>query len=99
MSAYVVAQYRVTNPEAFQQYPPAVIPHDPGARGRRACRRLYRAGDRGAAPTGDGGAALPQRRGGPDLVPVSRVSGDQALRLDNSEAGAVVIAEEFVLPT
>ena len=26
MSGYVIANYRVTNPEAFQQYPPAVIP-------------------------------------------------------------------------
>ena len=98
MSAYVVAHYRVTNPDAFQQYPPAVIP-----------TILAHGGEVLAA---DFGAEVLEGQPQPVTVVLRFASKDAARawfqsaeyqaikhhRLDNSADGTVVVADEFTMP-
>lgn len=98
MSAYLVAQYRVTNPEAFQEYPPAVIP-----------TILAHGGEVLAA---DFEAEVVEGQPQPVTVVLRFESKEAARRwyqspeyqaikhhrLDNSADGAVVFADEFVMP-
>jgi uncharacterized protein (DUF1330 family) len=98
MSAYVVAQYRVTKPEPFQQYAPTVIPTI--------------AAHGGEVLAADFEAQVIEGQPQPVTVVLRFASKEAArawyesaeyqaikhLRLDNTAAATVVIADEFVLP-
>ena len=99
MSAYVVAQYRVTNPEAFQQYPPAVIPTILAHGGEVLAADFTAQVIEGQPQPVTVVLRFPTKEAAQTWYQSAEYQAIKHLRLDNSEAGTVVIAEEFVMPT
>ena len=98
MPAYAMANYNVTNPEAFEAYPPAVIPTILAAGGE-----VLAADFESESVEGDPGhVTVVLKFDSKEAIKAWYASDEyeavKPLRTDNSE-GVITIADGFVMPT
>jgi uncharacterized protein (DUF1330 family) len=99
MSGYVVASYRVTNPEAFQQYPPAVIPTILGHGGEILVADFESEVVEGQPPHVTVVVRFDSKKAARAWYESADYQAIKHLRLDNSADGRLVIANEFSMPS
>jgi uncharacterized protein (DUF1330 family) len=99
MSAYYVASYRVTDPEAFRQYAPAVTPTILAHGGEVLVADSQSEAVEGEPPPVTVVIRFPSKEALRAWYGSAEYGAIKHHRLNNTADGAVVFAEEFVVPT
>ena len=99
MSAYYVASYRVTNPEAFQQYAPAVTPTILAHGGEVLVADSHSEPVEGQPPPVTVVIRFPSKEALRAWYESAEYRAIKHHRLDNTADGSVVFAEALVVPT
>jgi uncharacterized protein (DUF1330 family) len=98
MSGYVVASYRVTDPDAFQRYPPAVIPTIVGHGGELLVADFASEVVEGQPPHVTVVIRFPSKAAARAWYESPEYQAIKHLRLDHSTDGRLVFADAFGPP-